>query len=57
MSIQLQDVTVLNNPSPFTSNLKFRITFDCIAPGIKDGICFLFSFVLDGIHKNKQINK
>eukprot|EP01083_Nonionella_stella_P270593 916452_1 len=36
MSIQLQDVKVLDNPAPFTSNFRFRITFDCIEPGVKE---------------------
>lgn len=36
MTIQLQSVEVLDNPAPFTSEFKFRITFDCIAPGVKE---------------------
>eukprot|EP00486_Rosalina_sp_Unknown_P001980 CAMPEP_0201564698 /NCGR_PEP_ID=MMETSP0190_2-20130828/3222_1 /ASSEMBLY_ACC=CAM_ASM_000263 /TAXON_ID=37353 /ORGANISM="Rosalina sp." /LENGTH=257 /DNA_ID=CAMNT_0047981217 /DNA_START=89 /DNA_END=862 /DNA_ORIENTATION=+ len=36
MTIQLQAVEVLDNPAPFTSEFKFRITFDCIAPGVKE---------------------
>jgi len=27
---------VLNNPAPFTEELKFQITFDCIEPGVKE---------------------
>ena len=36
MTIQLQSVDVLDNPAPFTNEFKFRITFDCISPGIRE---------------------
>ena len=36
MTIQLQTVEVLDNPAPFTNEFKFRITFDCISPGVKE---------------------
>ena len=36
MSIEIKQVNVLDNPSNFTSPFKFEITFDCLAPGVKD---------------------
>lgn len=36
MTVQLQAVEVLDNPAPFTNEFKFRITFDCISPGVKE---------------------
>jgi len=36
MTVQLNNVQVLNNPAPFTSDFKFVITFDCVEPGLKE---------------------
>lgn len=38
MTIQLQQVEVLDNPAAFTDEFKFRITFDCVSPGVKEEI-------------------
>jgi len=36
MTVQLNNVQVLDNPAKFTSDFKFLITFDCVDPGLKE---------------------
>jgi len=36
MTVQLNNVQVLDNPAPFTADFKFLITFDCVEPGVKE---------------------
>jgi len=36
MTVQLNNVQVLDNPATFTSDFKFLITFDCVDPGLKE---------------------
>lgn len=36
MTVQLNNVQVLDNPAIFTSDFKFLITFDCVEPGLKE---------------------
>jgi len=36
MTVQLNNVQVLDNPATFTSDFKFLITFDCVDPGVKE---------------------
>ena len=38
--INVENVEVLDNPSKFTTPFNFLITFECIAPGIKEGDFF-----------------
>lgn len=43
--VQLANVAVLDNPSPFLNPFQFEITFECIEE-LKEGIFFNFLFVL-----------
>ncbi|GAA5990918.1 hypothetical protein JCM11641_003501 [Rhodosporidiobolus odoratus] len=42
--INISDVTVLNNPAPFTNPYIFRITFECMAP-LQDDLEWKLTYV------------
>lgn len=39
--VNICDVTVLDNPSPFKNPFQFEITFECLED-LKDGMCSFF---------------
>ncbi|KAI9019040.1 ASF1 like histone chaperone-domain-containing protein [Hyaloraphidium curvatum] len=43
--VNLTNVAVLDNPAPFGDPLKLEITFECLAPGLKDDIEFKVIYV------------
>eukprot|EP01084_Bolivina_argentea_P071447 129892_1 len=59
MIIQLQNVNVLNNPAKFTTNFKFQITFDCVAPGVQEELEWKLVYVgcADNESKDQKLDE